>query len=399
MASILSVSQINRYVSFKLKEDIKLRSVAVSGEISNLSAHYKSGHIYFTLKDDTSALKAVMFSSNTRALRFVPENGMKVVALGNIEIYERDGVCQLVCTSMSPIGEGKKAVELEALRQKLSAMGVFSESAKRPLPPSPDKIAVVTSPTGAVLQDILNVIQRRYPIAQVYVSPATVQGEQAPDSISKAIGKADKLGCDVILIARGGGSAEDLMAFNTEKVVMAVYNCNTPVISAVGHETDTTLCDYAADMRAPTPSAAAELAVPVSDHLRALLNGYEFRIKSILDKKILSGETKLADFKARLDARSPSRRAEEMSSQLSALSEKLKALFDKKHSALYASLSSEYSRLEALNPLSVLSRGFAVVRNSDGKIVTKQSVSVGETINVRTNDLELSAAVGNIKEL
>lgn len=399
MASILSVSQINRYVSFKLKEDIKLRSVAVSGEISNLSAHYKSGHIYFTLKDDTSALKAVMFSSNTRALRFVPENGMKVVALGNIEIYERDGVCQLVCTSMSPIGEGKKAVELEALRQKLSAMGVFSESAKRPLPPSPDKIAVVTSPTGAALQDILNVIQRRYPIAQVYVSPATVQGEQAPDSISKAIGKADKLGCDVILIARGGGSAEDLMAFNTEKVVMAVYNCNTPVISAVGHETDTTLCDYAADMRAPTPSAAAELAVPVSDHLRALLNGYEFRIKSILDKKILSGETKLADFKARLDARSPSRRAEEMSSQLSALSEKLKALFDKKHSALYASLSSEYSRLEALNPLSVLSRGFAVVRNSDGKIVTKQSVSVGETINVRTNDLELSAVVGNIKEL
>lgn len=399
MASILSVSQINRYVSFKLKEDIKLRSVAVSGEISNLSAHYKSGHIYFTLKDDTSALKAVMFSSNTRALRFVPENGMKVVALGNIEIYERDGVCQLVCTSMSPIGEGKKAVELEALRQKLSAMGVFSESAKRPLPPSPNKIAVVTSPAGAALQDILNVIQRRYPIVQVYVSPATVQGEQAPDSISKAIVKADKLGCDVMLIARGGGSAEDLMAFNTEKVVMAVYNCNTPVISAVGHETDTTLCDYAADMRAPTPSAAAELAVPVSDHLRALLNGYEFRIKSILDKKILSGETKLADFKARLDACSPSHRAEEMSSQLSALSERIKALFDKKHSALYASLSSEYSRLEALNPLSVLSRGFAVVRNSDGKIVTKHSVSVGETINVRTNDLELSAVVGNIKEL
>lgn len=399
MASILSVSQINRYVSFKLKEDVKLRSVAVSGEISNLSVHYKSGHIYFTLKDDSAALKAVMFSSNTRTLRFVPQNGMKVVALGNIELYERDGVCQLVCMSMSPVGEGNKALELEALKQKLSAVGVFSENIKKPIPPTPNTIAIVTSPTGAALQDILNVIKRRYPIAKVFVSPATVQGEQAPDSIANAVENADKLGCDVMLIARGGGSAEDLMAFNTEKVVMSVYNCVTPVISAVGHETDTTLCDYAADMRAPTPSAAAEIAVPVSDHLRALINGYDFRIKNSLEKKILNAETEVSDCKSRLEAFSPSNRLEAASVRLNSLRDKMKSLIEKKHTQMYSELSSEYSKLEALNPLSVLSRGFAVVRGQDGEIISKYKVKSGDEISIRTCDLELSAVVGEVKEL
>lgn len=399
MSSILSVSQINRYVGFKLKQDVKLRSVAVSGEVSNLSVHYKSGHIYFTLKDEASALKAVMFSSNVRNLKFMPRNGLKVIALGNIECYERDGVYQLICMSMSPVGAGDKSAELEALKQRLTGIGVFDEQIKKPLPKSPNKIAVVTSPTGAALQDILNVVKRRYPIAQIIISPATVQGDYAPDSISKAIERADKQCCDVMIIARGGGSAEDLMAFNSERVVMSVYNSATPIISAVGHETDTTLCDYAADMRAPTPSAAAEIAVPVTDHISAVINGYDFRLKNAMERKIRSCDAWLSDCKTRIKAFSPIFYIDSSDMWLSQNERSMKRAIEGKCASLCSQLSREYSKLEALNPLSVLSRGFAVVRSSDGKIISRNSVVSGDEINIKTKDLELSAVVSSVKEI
>ncbi len=396
MSSVLTVSQLNRYVGFKLKQDIKLRSVAISGEISNLTAHYKTGHLFFTLKDETSALKAVMFSSAVANLKFMPRDGMKVIALGNIECYERDGVYRIICSSMSPIGEGNKSAELEALKQKLALLGVFDENNKRRIPDAPKKIVVVTSPDAAALQDVLSVIERRYPVAKVMISPTNVQGNDAPQSIEKAIKNADSKACDVIIITRGGGSSEDLMAFNDERVVMAVYNCKTPVISAVGHETDTTLCDYAADMRAPTPSAAAEIAVPKTDNLRGILNGYNLRMQSAIDRKLSAYSFALTSIKNTLDSHSPERKLEALSHKLEMLSERINRSMNTKLSSYEAGLSESYSKLEALNPLSVLSRGFSVVMNENGNVITKDNVAVGDDIKIMTKDMELSAKVSSV---
>ncbi len=396
MSSVLTVSQLNRYVGFKLKQDIKLRSVAISGEISNLTAHYKTGHLFFTLKDETSALKAVMFSSAVANLKFMPRDGMKVIALGNIECYERDGVYRIICSSMSPIGEGNKSAELEALKQKLALLGVFDENNKRRIPDAPKKIGVVTSPDAAALQDVLSVIERRYPVAKVMISPTNVQGNDAPQSIEKAIKNADSKACDVIIITRGGGSSEDLMAFNDERVVMAVYNCKTPVISAVGHETDTTLCDYAADMRAPTPSAAAEIAVPKTDNLRGILNGYNLRMQSAIDRKLSAYSFALTSIKNTLDSHSPERKLDALSHKLEMLSERINRSMNTKLSSYEAGLSESYSKLEALNPLSVLSRGFSVVMNGNGNVITKDNVAVGDDIKIMTKDMELSAKVSSV---
>ncbi len=396
MSSVLTVSQLNRYVGFKLKQDIKLRSVAISGEISNLSAHYKTGHLFFTLKDETSALKAVMFSSAAANLRFMPKDGMKVIALGNIECYERDGVYQIVCASMSPIGEGSRSAELEALKQKLTLLGVFDENNKKRIPEAPKKIGVVTSPDAAALQDVLSIIERRYPIAKVMISPTNVQGDDAPQSIKKAIINADSKDCDVIIITRGGGSSENLMAFNDERVVMAVYNCKTPVISAVGHETDTTLCDYAADMRAPTPSAAAEIAVPKTDNLKGILNGYNLRMQSAMDRKMSAYSIALTRLKNTLDSHSPEKRLDALSHKLEMLSVGINRSISTKLIGFEASLSERYSKLEALNPLGVLNRGFAVVKNEGGSIITKDNVAVGDDIKIMTKDMELTAKVGSV---
>ena len=265
--AILSVSQLNRYVGFKLKEDRALQGILVRGEITNFTNHYRSGHLYFTLRDAESCVKALMFRSNAQRLRFTPREGMNVIAAATASLYERDGAFQLYVTDLQPDGAGTQALALEQLKKKLTAMGVFDAAAKRPLPAMPQKIGVITSDTGAALQDVKNVIGRRYPIGHLLVYPAQVQGDAAADSVCRAIAAAERDGCDVLIVGRGGGASETLEAFNTERVVMAIYHCAVPVVSAVGHETDWTLADAAADLRAPTPSAAAELAVPDVRHL------------------------------------------------------------------------------------------------------------------------------------
>ena len=278
MSSVITVSQLNRYLASKLRSDLKLKGIAVKGEISNFNIHYKSGHAYFTVKDSSSALKAVMFSSSVSRLKFVPEDGMSVLVMGNIEVYERDGVYQIIATEIAPLGVGVMHVQLEQTKKKLEKMGVFDVNKKKKIPLVPKKIAVVTSLTAAA------------PVCNIEVYPAQVQGTAAAQTICKALSAADKSGADTIILARGGGSSEDLMVFNDETVALAVYACNTPVISAVGHETDTTLADYAADMRAPTPSAAAEIATPdkadILNAVRLLRQKLDKAMELKLDKAV-----------------------------------------------------------------------------------------------------------------
>ena len=301
---ILSVTQINRYISFKFKDDKKLSGVMIKGEISNFTAH-RSGHFYFTLKDKESSIKAVMFKSHAVNVKFMPENGMNVIAMGNISVFERDGIYQVYVTDIVPDGIGSVYVASEQLKAKLQKEGIFDQSAKRPIPQMPVKIGVVTSKTGAALQDIINILSRRYPIGELVLVPALVQGEGAADSISKALIQAGKFDCDVIILARGGGSLEDLTPFNTEKVAYAVYNSSVPVISAVGHETDVTIADLAADLRAPTPSAAAEVVSVSKEQLNGNLNYYNEKLKNLIRIKLNNAEASLERLTERLIRFSP----------------------------------------------------------------------------------------------
>ena len=258
----VSVTQLNKYVSFILKEDSNIRNIKVRGEISNFVRNSNSGHCYFTLKDANASVRAVMFNSYAYNLKFAIENGMKVVVSASASLYERDGAFQLYVTDIENDGTGNLLAQFEKLKAKLSAQGLFDDAHKRTLPQYPLKIGVIASAQGAALQDVINILSRRYPLCELVVIPATVQGESAPKSILNAIEQAHRIDCDVLILARGGGSFEDLNCFNDESVVRAVFDCKMPVISAIGHETDFTLCDFAADLRAPTPSAAAELVAP-----------------------------------------------------------------------------------------------------------------------------------------
>ena len=273
---VITVSQLNLYVKKMFDSDLTFASVILSGEISNLSPHYRSGHIYFSLKDDTSSVKAVMFAREAARLRFQPENGMKVLAIGRVSVFERDGVYQLYVKELQPDGAGALAVAFEQLKKRLEAKGLIDPAHKRPLPTFPRKIGVITSPTGAALQDILNIIGRRFPLCEVVVAGVTVQGNAAASEIIEAIGAFNRSkGADVLIVGRGGGSAEDLWCFNDERLAYAIYNSAIPVISAVGHETDFTIADFVSDVRAPTPSAAAELATPDIAELTYRLDALE----------------------------------------------------------------------------------------------------------------------------
>ncbi len=264
----LTVTQVNTYIKAILDENVHLKNIYIVGEISNFLHYFRSGHMYFTLKDENSQLKAVMFSSNASRLKFKPNDGMKVLCRGRISVYDKDGNYQLYVDDMQPDGIGTLAIAFEQLKEKLSKEGLFDEVYKKPVPKFPRKIGVATSDMGAAVEDIKNITKRRYPIAELVIVPTVVQGDSAPDDICKSIKILDcRDDIDVIIVGRGGGSLEDLWAFNTEQVARAVFECNTPIISAVGHETDYTICDFVSDLRAPTPSAAAELAVPDSSAL------------------------------------------------------------------------------------------------------------------------------------
>ena len=380
---IITVTQINKYIGSKLKSDKILQGILVKGEISNFVRHYKSGHCYFSLKDSESVIRAVMFSAAASRLKFLPEDGMAVVVSGSVSVYERDGAYQLNVNDIIPEGKGKEGAALEQLRKKLEKEGLFALENKRSLPPTPAKIGAVTSLSGAAVRDIINVLSRRYPLCELYVVNTLVQGEDAPKSISEGIFKAEAAGCDVIIVGRGGGSSEDLSAFNTEIVARAIYNCKVPIISAVGHEVDNTIADLTADMRAPTPSAAAELASPDIRRIMESVDNYSMRIKKASDL-IMNG--KLNEYSAlygRLTAQSPENRLKLMEEKIIGLRNRADraaiSCLDKNS----AKLAEKIGRLESLSPLKVMARGYSLVFKNDRLVRSSDEVSEGDQITLR----------------
>ena len=389
---ILSVTQINRYISFKFKDDKKLSGVMIKGEISNFTAH-RSGHFYFTLKDKESSIKAVMFKSHAVNVKFMPENGMNVIAMGNISVFERDGIYQVYVTDIVPDGIGSVYVASEQLKAKLQKEGIFDQSAKRPIPQMPVKIGVVTSKTGAALQDIINILSRRYPIGELVLVPALVQGEGAADSISKALIQAGKFDCDVIILARGGGSLEDLTPFNTEKVAYAVYNSSVPVISAVGHETDVTIADLAADLRAPTPSAAAEVVSVSKEQLNGNLNYYNEKLKNLIRIKLNNAEASLERLTERLVRFSPQFKIENNIRKFDDLQKRLDFAFIKIISDYENKYISRISQMEALSPIKVLKRGYSLIYKNSNIISNISKLECGDIIEIKMSDGTVKAKI------
>ena len=389
---ILSVTQINRYISFKFKDDKKLSGVMIKGEISNFTAH-RSGHFYFTLKDKESSIKAVMFKSHAVNVKFMPENGMNVIAMGNISVFDRDGIYQVYVTDIVPDGIGSVYVASEQLKAKLQKEGIFDQSAKRPIPQMPVKIGVVTSKTGAALQDIINILSRRYPIGELVLVPALVQGEGAADSISKALIQAGKFDCDVIILARGGGSLEDLTPFNTEKVAYAVYNSSVPVISAVGHETDVTIADLAADLRAPTPSAAAEVVSVSKGQLNGNLNYYNEKLKNLIRIKLNNAEASLERLTERLIRFSPQFKIENNIRKFDDLQKRLDFAFIKIISDYENKYISRISQMEALSPIKVLKRGYSLIYKNSNIISNISKLECGDIIEIKMSDGTVKAKI------
>lgn len=392
---ILKVSQLNFYLKSLIDNDPKLQFVFLEGEISNLTDHYSSGHIYFSLKDEKSVVKAVMFSYAAKNLKFQPKNGMKIICRGRVAVYEPSGQYQLYVEDMQPDGVGALSLQFEQLKEKLSKEGLFDSKHKKPIPQFPETIGVITSPTGAAVRDIMNVLSRRYPCADIVMCPVLVQGEYAASQLVEAVKRfTENPVADVIIIGRGGGSIEDLWAFNDEDLARAIYDCDTPVISAVGHETDFTICDFVSDLRAPTPSAAAELAVPDKSELLSNLYAQKQYIDTMIDKTVLDNERLLKNSARLLSAYSPLKAVEDSLNSLSDASDKLIAFSNKIIEDNGKSLLEKSSKLSALNPLSVLMRGYSYVTDKNGKSISSvNDVSAGDIINVKTTDGEYKATV------
>ena len=398
MTSVLKVSQINTYLKSIIEDDINLSNIYISGEISNFTDHYRTGHLYFTLKDEKGAIKAVMFRQSASRLRFVPENGMQVLIRGSVGVYERDGVYQIYCDDMIPEGMGELTIAYEQLKAKLDNMGLFRQEHKLPIPEMPQRVGVITSPTGAALQDILSVLERRFPLAEIIFEGVQVQGDSAAPQIAAAIDKFSNMNAaDVIIVGRGGGSIEDLWAFNEEIVAMAIYNCKIPVISAVGHETDFTIADFVADLRAPTPSAAAELAVP--DYRELLftidktLDSLDDGIGRVLDRY----NFKLLQFENILVQHSPEKTVALYTQLLSACEDKIKTTIQNKIDFYDNALLHYLSKIEAMSPLKVLQRGYAILEDENGlPIKMTTDVEPGANVRVRLQDGELACQVCDV---
>ena len=391
---VLSVSQINFYIKSIIENDGSLQFVLVTGEISNLTVHQRSGHIYLSLKDSNSVISAVMFAGNARQLRFRLENGMKVICRGRISVYEPSGRYQLYIEDMQPDGVGALTLAFEQLKKSLAQKGLFDNAHKKPLPKFPKTIGVITSPTGAAVQDITNIIRRRFPSADIVLAPVLVQGESAPEQLVRAVNKfsASKI-ADVVIIGRGGGSAEDLWAFNDEQLAYAVYNCETPIISGVGHETDFTVCDFVADVRASTPSAAAELAVPDRQELMSYYFKQKQYISAMLDRKIKTAQLRLENQQRRMSASSPKLKAEQLEKQLSAKSEKLTRFMNIYISNKENKLIAAKGKLDGLNPLNVLNRGYAIAEKDEKIITSSKQLKNGDDFTVILSDGKINAKV------
>lgn len=395
---VYSINELNNYVKNVLDSDSNLRQILVSGEISNYKAHY-SGHLYMTLKDEASSVKAVMFAGNASKLRFTPENGMKVLVLGTVSLYPRDGSYQLYINSMQPDGVGALSVAFEQLKIKLSKEGLFDATHKKKIPAFPEKIGVVTSATGAAIQDIFNVLSRRYPVAEVVVRPAQVQGDGAAEDIARAIEEFNALnGADVLIVGRGGGSIEDLWAFNEEIVARAVYNSKIPVISAVGHETDYTICDFVADLRAPTPSAAAELAVPDIVELTNDLLKLRQQMITFVKNRINEERTRISAIEKSGALKDPISKLNESKRNLLYLNERINDLTLACIDRNKLQFSSLVGKMNTLSPLGVIARGYAIVKKGEEILTKADDINIGDAINIKLADGSVKASVTEICE-
>lgn len=374
----VSVSQLNNYIKRVLDANSYLSDIKVTGELSNFKFH-SSGHIYASLKDEGSVIKLVMFRSFAQYLKFRPEDGMKVVVRGRISVYEQGGIYQIYAESIEPDGEGSLYAAFEKLKEKLKEKGMFDDSHKLPIPHFPEKIGVVTAEGGAALQDILNITKRRYPLAEIVLYPVSVQGVLAAGEISHAIEYMNKVhACDVMIVGRGGGSIEDLWAFNEEIVANAIFNSHIPIVSAVGHETDFTIADFVADLRAPTPSAAAELVCPSAQELSEFLKNVKSRLSILLKNNLEKKKLKLEKLSSaytfsRFSDSLSSRRQYTDSLIASALNSTSKIISDKKNN-----LTTNIAKLDALSPLKVLMRGYSIATDRDGKIISSVTDAVSE---------------------
>ena len=396
---VLSITQLNEYIRGRMDEDPLLNSVAVRGEISNYKM-YPSGHHYFTLKDEGSALKCVMFKGNALRLRFRPENGMKVIAMGKVSVFPRDGAYQLYCTAMAMDGVGDLYAAFEQLKKKLAAQGLFDPAHKKALPQYPGTIGIITSSAGAAVHDMLRILRKRYPLSKVKLLPVRVQGAEAPGEIAAAIGYANyyKL-ADLLIVGRGGGSIEDLWSFNDERVAWAIYQSEIPVISAVGHEPDVTISDFVADLRAATPSNAAELAVPDQDALRQTLDSMNAAMAVALNRQLKAARQHLTMLSQSPALKSPTGYLEQRQKSLELLTNRLVSAQSNQINRKHQQYIALTAKLDAMSPLKVLTRGYAMAQTQDGEVLKSVSqVERGERITVSLNDGKLSATVMDIKE-
>lgn len=397
--NVLSITQLNEYIRGKMDTDPLLTQVAVRGEISNYKL-YPSGHHYFTLKDEGSALRCVLFKGNAARLRFRPENGMKIIAMGKVSVYPRDGAYQLYCTGLTMDGVGDLYAAFEQLKKKLEAQGLFDPAHKKPIPKYPGTIGIITSSAGAAVHDMLRILRKRYPLSKVRLLPVRVQGVEAPGEIASAIGYANHYRlADLLIVGRGGGSIEDLWAFNDERVAYAIYHSEIPVISAVGHEPDVTISDYVADLRAATPSNAAELAVPDQDALRQNLDAMSNAMVSSLGRQVKAARQHLKVLSASQALRSPTGYLEQRSQSVELLKNRLVAAQNQNITRARQRFIAQISKLEAMSPLKVLTRGYSMAQTQRGEVVRSiNQVELGERIRIRLSDGTISATVMNKEE-
>ena len=398
MQNVYTVRQVNAYIKSMFTQDVVLRSIYMKGEVSNCKYH-TSGHIYFSLKDESGTISCVMFASARKGLAFGMKNGQQVLVLGNISVYERDGTYQLYASRILLDGAGLLYEKFEALKAELEEMGMFDPVYKKPIPPFVKKLGVVTAPTGAAVRDIIQISRRRNPGIQIILYPALVQGEGAAESVAKGIAMLDAYGVDVIIAGRGGGSIEDLWAFNEEIVAQAIFDCSVPIISAVGHETDTTIADFVADLRAPTPSAGAELAVYDYSLMQTQLDELALRYTRRMKQQIASARMRLSNDQIRLSHLSPAGQIREKRSYLVSLEEKLERQMQEKLRERRYQVSLYAEKLKGLSPLEKLSQGFSHVADAEGRTVTDVNrIQVGELVTIHVKNGRIVAQVKEKEE-
>ena len=398
MKNVYSIRQVNLYISNMFRQDFMLNRIYVKGEVSNCKYH-TSGHIYFSLKDDSGSLACVMFAGNRSGLKFQMQNGQSVIVLGSISVYERDGKYQLYAREIIQDGMGLLYEKFQALKQELEEMGMFAPEYKQPIPAFSRRVGIVTAPTGAAIRDIMNISYRRNPYVQLILYPALVQGEEAADSIVRGIELLDQSHVDVIIVGRGGGSMEDLWAFNEEKVARAIFQCETPVISAVGHETDFTIADYVADLRAPTPSAAAELAVADMAAIQGQLRDMQQRLQNRMSERLSDRKKELEHLQEKLKYVSPQHQIQEKYQRLTDIEEELQMLMQQTMKERRHQLMIYVERMKGLSPLEKLSQGYSYTADARGKKITAiEQVQPGDLLQIYVSDGQILAEVKEKKK-